>query len=49
MMQTTKTPNQNLTPEEWKKATDYALMLGDKMSKAVEQESEEKKCKPTAK
>jgi hypothetical protein len=48
-MSTTTPTNQNPTPEEWKKATDYALALSDKMSKAGEHGSGEKKCKPPAK
>jgi hypothetical protein len=38
----TKADNQNLSPEEWKAATDYALNLSDKM-RASEQRSEETK------
>ena len=37
-----KQVNQNLSPEEWKAATDYALNLSDKM-RASEQRSEETK------
>jgi hypothetical protein len=37
------------TPEEWRVATDYALTLGDKMSKASEQRQEENKCEASPK
>lgn len=39
-----ETSNQNPTPAEWKTATDYALMLSDKMLKASEKELKENKC-----
>jgi hypothetical protein len=34
------TTNQSPTPEEWKAATDYALMLSEKMLKASEERSQ---------
>jgi len=45
----TKPDNPNPTPQEWRAATDYALMLGDKMLRASEERVEEKKCEPPSK
>jgi hypothetical protein len=42
-MEMAKVDNANPTPQEWRTATDYALMLGGKMQKASEPRTEEKK------
>jgi hypothetical protein len=44
-----KAENSSPTPQEWRTATDYALMLGDKMLRASEPQVEEKKSESASK
>ena len=44
-MEEIKQNNQSPTPEEWRRATEYALSMSSNLTQA-EKESENKRCKP---
>jgi hypothetical protein len=48
-MAETKQGNHNPTPEEWRRATDYALSMNSNMMRAEQGESSEKKSEPPKK
>jgi len=48
-MEETKQNNQNPTPEEWRRATEYALSMSNNLTRAEKEESKNRKSEPSNK